>query len=552
MARGKTKKSSYTSNVGSVSDVAGRGENRAVAVTSGAGPFLLLGGSGYQAAGTSSSRGYLYWPEMNPRKQLSSLTRSEIARRVQWLYAHFGFARRLVRGRARLLGFLTPQPDTSDDEWNELAFDVFCSIAGSAEVWDAAGKFDFFQGQVQDNIEQGRDGDLVSVLTETEAGRARVAVYGAHQIRNGEQTAPWWVDGVRLSSQNKHLAYSLQDGEDPLKHVVVDARDAVYHGSFESRGHVRGVSILVAAVLNMVDVVEVRGFLKHGIKAHSRLGTVIEQDAAGTGGPMQGTQALGARVMQAEAVMPDGTTQPLNMEVVMDGAMTPALRPGQKVRVVSDDRPNANYMEFERALKKDCAQTLDLSVELLDDIKGITGPAVRHLNSELKRWIVLERYPQVKRCQRFFTYVIAKELKAGRLRYPVLKPGEMWWQRVLWIGLADMDIDGGRTAQATLTDLRSGQTTWADIWGAKGVFWKRAIKQRVREVIFAKLEVQRQSAEAGTVETTVEECFPEVFEGKAKAKGDEGRTADDADNGDEEEEDAETRRGGDGEKEEEE
>lgn len=512
---GKTKKNRSVAKGGTSSDFRrspGVGEVAAVASTGGGGmsPFLLMGGTGYQAAGTSTSRGYLYWPTTDTRRQVTSLTRNEISRRVQWLYAHFGFARRLVRGRARMLGFLTPQPDTSDEAWNELAFDVFISIAGSAETWDAAGKFDFFQGQIQDNIEQGRDGDLLSVLTESEGGRARVAVYGAHQIHNGDHTEPYWVDGVRLSSQSKHLAYNLKDGEEPDKYIPVDARNAIYHGSFESRGHVRGMSILVAAVLNMIDVVEVRGFLKHGIKASARIGTVVETEM-GTNAPMQGSQNLGARVMQATAIMPDGTEQVLNMETVMDGAMTPALRPGQKVKVVSDDRPNPNYREFEKALKTDCAHSMDQSLQLIDDISGITGPGVRHLNSELKRWILLERYPQVKRCNRMYVYTIAKELKSGRLRQPVLKEGEFWWQRTQWIGLADMDIDAGRTAMATLSDLRSGQTTWMEIWGQKGVFWKRAIRQRVREVIFAKLEVQRQSAEARTVDVTVEECFPEVF-----------------------------------------
>jgi Phage portal protein, lambda family len=494
----------------SVSPRAGTNAVSAVASTGGNGPYLLLG-SGFQAAGASPSRGYLYWPTLDTRRQITSFTRYEIARRIQWLYWHFGFARRLVNGMARMQGYLTPQPCTADEDWNELAFEVFMGLATSAETWDRAGKFDFFQGQIQDNISIYRDGDTLAVLTETPTARARFAYYEAHQINSFASTVSLgFTDGCKLDSFGKHLAYSLRDGEDPSLYTTVDARNAIYMGNFETRGQVRPLSILATAVLNMIDVVEARGFTKHALKAHSRIGTVIEQDMGQIVAPGGG---FAGPVIQGAYTMPDGTTQNVNMEMVMDGAQIPTLQPGQRVKVVADDRPTPNNMEFEKTLLRDCAYSADLSYERLCDMAGITGPGLRMLNADDKRWIKLKHYTQAKRCNRQYVYALAKEMKAGRLPLPKLPAGQYWWNKCQWIGLANPDIDGGRTAAGTLTDLQSGQTHWLEEWGKKGVYWKRGAGQAIDEIVWVTLECIRRSKLAGLPEglITPEKVFPQRF-----------------------------------------
>lgn len=510
MARGtKAAKSARSARVARQTK---RVADEAVVETGSAQPYLLLG-SGYQAASQDPSRGYIYWPQTDTRRQITSWTRYEITRRIQFLYAHFGFIRRLVNGMARMLGYLTPQPNTSDEEWNELAFARFMEICGSAILWDRCGKFDFFEGQIQDNISIFRDGDGVIIKTMGPGGRARMAYYEAHQLVHPDGGGPEWVDGVKVGPGGNHVAYSLQDGEDTTMSTIIDAWKCIYLGNFENRGQVRPLSILHAAVLNMIDVVETRGFTKHAIKSHSRLGTVVEQEmgqgVSSTGGGVAGP------LISTNVLMSDGNYQPFNYELVMNGGQTPLLKPGQKVRVVADDRPTPNNMEFERAVLTDCCHAVDLSYQRLCDLSSVTGPGLRMLNADDKRWIKLRHYKQAKRCQAMYHYALAIEIDAGRLPMPRLPAGEYWWNQCQWIGLAAPDIDGGRTAQATLTDLQSGQTHWLETWGQKGVYWKRAIRQSVAEVIFAHLECRHQEAAAklpaGTV--TAEKVFPMRFAG---------------------------------------
>lgn len=484
---------------------------QAVATTTGGQAFFLAGG-GYQAAGQSMDRGYLYWPTTDTRRQMTSLTRNEILRRIQWLYVHFGFCRRLVNGMARLLGYLVPLPNSSDEEWNELAHTNLMMVMGQAEIWDMAGKFDAFMGQVQDNISKFRDGDCLAVLTETDSGRARLAYYEAHQIKNGpDSSGPGWVDGVLVGRGGKHLAYSVQDGEDPTKFVVIPARDAIYIGRFENRGQVRAISILTSAVLNMVDVVETRGFTKTKIKNSARMGIVAEQDvAAPERNPVGG---FGGPEITGTAVMPNGSEQPVNFELVMTGQVAPKLPPGVKVKVLTDDNPSQNGQDFEKALLTDCCYANDLSYNTLCDVSSITGPGIRFLNEELKRWVLLQRYPQAKMMSRLTIWALAKEMKTGRLRKPTGDAAKNWWLCIEWLGLADMTIDGGRNAAATLTDLKSGQTTWADEWASKGKPWKNRIRQGICEHIYVLEQCRDAAKKAGFSEAQVnpQVIFPDRY-----------------------------------------
>lgn len=466
--------------------------------------YLLTGGmiSGYEAANTSPARGYLYWPSVDSKQQLNTFTRYEIQRRVQWLYANFGFARRLIKGCAKLIGFLTPQPNTENEGWDDLVFDNFMQRAGSAEIFDAAGKFDFFQSQILGNEVAGRDGFELAVLTETQSGGARCAFYESHQLTNGGHTEPYWREGVRLSDQGKHLAYCLKNSYDGSTFADFDAQDVIFNGSFESRNQLLPISILTHCVCNMHDVVETRGFIKHGIKSSTRMGTVLERDKDSPDIALGSAFANGR--IKATMTLPDGTTKEVNWDQVLTGAQTPQLPPGYKVKVLTDDRPTPNNMEFEKRLLDDCALGVDLPPGAIYDLAGFTGPAIRYTMAEIQRWVANKQWAQAKRCQRYYVYHVAKEIKAGRL--PQGPPN--WWSKVEWIGQADMTIDAQRMASVSTINLLNGLTTWMDEWGkANGVFWKRRIKQRVLEVAYAKAQCLAASSNL-SVELTYAEVFP--------------------------------------------
>lgn len=445
------------------------------------GPFLLT--SGYDAASHSKNRGYLYWPTLDTKRELTSYSDREIRRRIHWLYANFGFCRRLIHGMAKLIGFLTPVPATKDEEWNELVLEEFLNQATSAEVFDRAGRFDFFMGQLMANRLRFKDGRSLALLTETTGARARLAFYEAHQMGNGgKQVGPEWKDGVRCDKFGKHVAYNLRDGEQTDQWTPIQARDAIYFGNFENHGMIHGLSILTHAVTNMIDVVETRGFLKTSLKRTSHMGMVVEQDMGHTlqipGGGMLGP------IVGAQQTMNDGTTQTVNYEILQMGAGNiPQLRPGQRIQTISDNRPSPSQTEFERALLEDVILGTDLPPSALYYVAGMTGPEVRFTMEEIQRWVLNQQFLTANRwSNRYYTYWLAKELKSGRIQYP--KREKAWW-KVEWIGQSDLTIDKGRDGQLSIMQLETGLTSWSEQWGQKGKSWKRAVRQRIQEVKWA-------------------------------------------------------------------
>ena len=456
------------------------------------GPFLLA--ADHQGAADSPLRGFVYWRSTDTRRQISRMTDREIHRRIDFLYHHYGFCRRLIHGLAKHCGILTPQPDTPDEAWNEEAWDSFLFVARSPEIYDQGGRFDFFTGQYQTNVSRFKSGRSLAVLTETESKRASHAFYESHQIDHESSRAgdDRIVQGVDLSKFSRHLGYYLRDADNPDgKPVRYDAQDCLYFGKFDNHGQAHPMSVFAFAVANMVDVVETTGMWKAAIKSTATRGEVIEQDAATKF--VQGPSGIGTLV-PVESTTSDGKKIVVQRRMVFGGgAEVVPLAPGQKMRVITDDRPTAQNLEFRRELMEDCVLGSDLPAAALMHVAGLTGPNVRFVMEDIERWILLQHLWQARKCHAIYTRVLAKEIKAGRLREPVGKDGKKvaWWrpQYVYWYGLPSMTIDRGRDARMSVIRLDTGLTTWGDEHAKEGVFWKKALTARVQEVAWLKKKI---------------------------------------------------------------
>lgn len=464
------------------------------------GPYLLL--SGYAAANDSPSRGYLYWPDSRPRFEMTPLAAREIRRRIHWLFANFGFARRLILGMAQSAGTVTPFSDTIEPEWDELVEENFMERATAPEFVDVAANFDFWTAQIQLNINRWKDGDSLVVATSPEGyDGLQLAFYEAPQITDegihriasisdGNRAWSEYRDGVRVDKFGKRIAFHVRDAIDPDRYAEISAADCFYYANLESHHAARGISVLTAAVLNMVDVVETRGFTKKRLKEDVNVGKVIEQDLAAV--PVGGG-GLGGQLLQVAMPMPDGSSQIVNWQVASGGGEIPRLGPGQRVRVIADDRPTPNAREFEETLLRDCSYSANKPYEALFNMGDLKGPASRFVLAEIRRWVQNQLHYQSRFVRWYRALHIANEIKAGRLPKPREIAGKpLWWLRTAYVGQADMTIDEGRRGNLALVNLESGLTTWAKEWGELGTYWKNPIRQRVREIAFAMQEAAKE------------------------------------------------------------
>lgn len=451
--------------------------------------------SGYDGANRSTARGAVFWPTLDTRLELDTFSRQELTRRVRMLYANVGFVRSFIRTGADLVGWLTPQSQCEDEDWRKLAEQVFWDRCMTEEVFDLNGKFDFHAAQVMLNRCRMKDGDVLTVLSEWSNKAAAVAFYEAHQLANPKDANSNWRDGVLTAPGGRHLAYGLRDSQTG-KVVVIPAKDVIYYGEFDCPGHVRAVPPLAHAVNHAIDITEVWGFTKQGIKIASLLGTVIEQEKDSTPRTRQGMTG-GPRV---EA--PAETSARFKMSEVFAGGQVATLGPGEKIKILHDDRPSPEQRAFSADLIRDIAVGFDLSPEVVWEMGGLTGPAVRFVMERTDRWIRARRQRQRVWATRVWRYVIAKELKAGRL--PMPKKGR-WWD-LDFTAQRSLTIDRGKESTSRLNELDAGVSTWADWEEFDGRDWQDRVNQRIREVKFAKDRCQAEGLE-----------FSEVFRGRPGA-----------------------------------
>lgn len=441
--------------------------------------------SGYAAAADTPDRARLWWPTVDTRQEIDSFSRAEIMRRVRWLFANEGFIRGFIYNLAALVGYQTPQFDSGDEEWDELAEQAFRDSCLTPEVFDLAGKYDFESVQEALKICRYRDGDILTVLTETENGRARIALYESHQLRNPSNppASQTWRDGVLLGPGGRHLAYGLWDpGTDTV--TVVSARDCIYSGTWDTPGHVRAVPPLAHAVNHAVDITEVISHLKKAIKVSSLFGAVREYEGSSQPRSRMGITGPGATL--------ETTTTGQNVETakVFGAGQIPRLDPGEKLKTFQDDRPHPNILAFIDTCIRDMAVGFKVFPEVVWEMAKLTGPGVRFLLDLTDRRIKQEQRADRRWARRFVTYWVAKEIKSGRLPMPrPRQPGQKprWWA-FGFQSQRNLTIDRSKESRSRIDEIDAGVGTWSGWDDLDGMHWKDRTRQRIREIKFALAE----------------------------------------------------------------
>ena len=449
---------------------------------------LTWGGSAYDGANASTRRGYVDFGTLDTRLELDQFSRDELVRRVRWLSKNVGFMKRLVNGLADLVGTLHPQARTADEEWNALAEFNFHSRAGSALVYDAAGKIDFFDAQVLQTRTWLRDGELLTILSENESKGAQVAFAESHNLRNPKDAHAPWLDGVLTNDQGRHISYGLRDRKGGVK--VIEAKDLLYFGQWESCGHHRSVPPLAHAVNHAIDITEVWADNKHAIKTAGLVGmykTNTDEKGARTkqgllGSIQQIASSTGEAFNSAKIWMGEG------------GGAAPMLEKGQDLKILHDDRPHPNIRNLINDLIRDICWGTGCPPEVVWEMTGLNGPGVRFTLEILERWIARHQKPLRAWSTRYWVYHIAKEMKAGRIR----ECRDPKWWKCEWIGMKSMTIDRSRDKdQLDLYD--GGMTTLQEFYDQRGADWQEKVKQKILERKFIRDECKRQGLDPDEV-----------------------------------------------------
>ncbi|HVT74575.1 MAG TPA: phage portal protein [Lacunisphaera sp.] len=424
-------------------------------------------GQGHQAADFSTSRGMVWFPQLDTRREITSYTRTEILRKVRFLYANVGFCRRLINGIARMVAGtgLRPRPKTGDKNWNKLALDRIKTVYNSAPTYDLAAKFNGFQSQRARLRCRYKDGDVATIFTRGSDGRATTAIYEAHQIGNGrtiEGDEKTLFDGVRVDRNNRMLSLRLIGDDDTQ--ADVPAASCALLADYERPGQNRCLSILGHAVNPLLDRTEINSYFKGSIKNAARIGYYIGTQPQSTPTTLSrpGGSASGKTVV----------TTTSGAKIALDKVFSPAggevqeLDPGRELKILLDERPHPNTLGFLDELVRDISLGVDLSPEVLYNIVKLGGANIRYVMADAQSFIDAEQQVLVNSTLGpEYIWFLADEIGSGRL--PKC-PDPEWWKHD-WITPARWTVDIGRDGKLHLEQLRSAALTFRRFFGWQGL-----------------------------------------------------------------------------------
>lgn len=423
------------------------------------------GPSGWQGASWSPQRGMIYWPTLDPRREIDTYSRTEIARKVHMLCANCGLPRRILDGLANLIvgTGLRPQALTTDTEWNSLSESAYGARAKSPLTFSTNARYTLTRAQRMVVRTTYKDGDAAVVFSESASGGALRAFYSGLQIGNarlGTLDQSRWRDGIMLDTLDRPVAYRFPSLDDdtftdiPAANVRFLCRD-------DSFGQLRGMSALAPVVNKIIDVSEVNNFIFQAIKATSEKAYYISQQ------PGDKAQPLGiAATMRNNKITFTTPQGPVVMQVANGlGGEIASLPPGADLKMLLDQRPSENSREFIWSMIQDIAWATGLSADLLWSIYKLGGANVRYVMADAQVFISIEQQNLVDSwLSQDWVYTIAKEMKAGRLR-PCADPD--WWKHG-WVPPARITVDFGRDGNMYLRWYQAGLITCARLFAMQG------------------------------------------------------------------------------------
>ncbi len=435
-------------------------------------PSSMFGvsGTGYQGAQWSPNRGYIYWPTLDPKRELNQLTRRELARKIHFLCANVGLPNRLITGiRNMVIGTgLVPRAITRDRVFNLAATKYFENRASSALSYDVTAKFSGWEMQRQAYDTRLKDGDAAIVYTKSEAGRTLRKLYSGLSIGNGNDqrlAQDKWIDGVFLDALERPALYRFLNDQGQRSRDIA-AQDMVFLGRYPAPGSIRGEPILKHAANKLTDIVEVHSSWMQQIKNSAMIGYYIAAAQTQTSAQSMPNEVLKQLYASQAKQVETSDGRKVTLKLVMgNGNEIAELPPGYDIKTLLDQRPHPNQKELLEEFIRDISWGAGMSSDLLWNIYKLGGANTRFVLSDAQTFVEVEQDSIVYGwLMRDYVQEIADGLATGAL--PPCEDPE-WWAHG-WVPPARQTVDFGRDGRIFLEEYNRGLITTERYFALKG------------------------------------------------------------------------------------
>lgn len=443
-------------------------------------------GSHYDAANDSSARSILCFPTQ-PKREFNPWDRKRILEKVRSLEANLGLIPRMKGqvGKYSVGRGIFPIPTTKDEEWNELAADLFDDWGNNRSVCDTSAGRTFWK--IQRYCAEtffAENEAFVALVSSSYAGAPQLQLFDAGEIGGGYfNSTAGFVDGVRANAQNRPIEYEVLtvDANGKPTSVPISAADMIHVFEPKRPGQLRPISPFAPAVNPGIDVMDLDAIITQSAKLHNALGIKVTKKSGEAG-------KKGVTGQITKLVGPDGKPTEVREDFIR-GAVIQYLGLDEDIDIVSSDRPTENILNFLVYRIRNICLTTGLSFEVAWDMTALGGVTARLAAKDAQFFFdgIQDTLNDILN-QRVWVWRIASAMKNGELR---ICADPRWW-KTFWLGPPKLDGDAGRTMQGEIDALHNGFNNWESYFArVEGRFWKDPIKQRIREIAWAMDECEK-------------------------------------------------------------
>lgn len=324
------------------------------------------------------------------------------------------------------------------------------------------------------------DGDMGTLLTETESGYPMIQTIAAHRIDSttydivdeGEFKGMRIIDGAIVDEYQRTVALRLKTQDVPgnsSDHVDVPARDIFLSYDPDDINQVRGYSALASAAFNLQDRDESRKFELTAQKAFASK-TIIETNEEGEANPAS------SLIRSAATFNDDMTKASFDSERLDGGTITYfKAKSGSSLEAFAWDRPSANAQEFQERTLRDAFRGSEWDVLFSIDPKNVGGAPMRVIVEKINAVLAKRRRLVEKACRRVDGYAIAKAIKLGLL------PKDVDWWKWEYQGPGDISADRKYDSEIDIEEISQGLGTQKNAIARRGGFYEDVRIQRKQE-----------------------------------------------------------------------
>jgi capsid protein len=437
--------------------------------------FYMHGG--YQAAAFATSRSYIPGDVTDSRRELTSYPRTEMVRKARYFKKNIGMARGVGKSLVdHAIGpGIYPIPATSNDTWNELAWNWFWEVAKIAEV---TGKMTLWETQRKRTEAKFWDGEMFTILLQSRDGWPQYQTIRCHNCGNfdlGEEANKGWVDGVKLDRIGRPRAYRFAL-RDEGRFATVEARNVVHSYILEETDQVRGVTPLAAAINNLHDVMDTIALEKETMKSLSRRAAIVTNTS---GTDEEEAERSHFTSDGDDPYHPDPDVQEKLKKVL--GSEVTYLGPNESLKAFEFNRPGPQFIAFINYIGRDITIGSGFPYEFAWDPSGIPSAAVRFVLEKVRVACDEWRRNEIEDTLPFYTQAISWAMEVGEL------PWNPEWWKVDWLpGAEDVTIDKGRDAASAINAVKAALLNFKRYFARQGLWWKTELRQKAVEASFIK------------------------------------------------------------------